>query len=193
MNSRKIQFIITLIILTLASCQTENPLPILGSKPITDFRFLNQDSLVITNKTFDDKIYIANFFFTSCTTICPAMNRVMKDIFDDYQDNPKVMLLSHSIDFKYDTPGRLKKYAEKIGATGNKWQFAHGSKSDIYSIAEQSYMTAVVEDVKVKENFVHQGYLLLVDQHQRLRGAYDSDSEEQIKQLKLDIEKLLEE
>ncbi|WP_316794084.1 SCO family protein [Pedobacter frigoris] len=154
---------------------------------------MNQDSLAITNRTFDSKIYVANFFFTSCTTICPHMQRVMKDIFEEYKYNPDVMFLSHTIDYKYDTPSKLKRYAQKLDVDGKKWQFAYGSKEDIYGIAEQSYMSAVIEDAKVKENFIHQGYLLLVDKNRRVRGAYDSDSEEQIAQLKSDINTLLQE
>lgn len=180
--------------LCLISCQTGQPLPILGRKPVGHFSFLNQDSIAITNKTFDGKIYIANFFFTSCTTICPAMNAIMKTLFERYKDDPEVMFLSHSIDFKYDTPSRLRQYAKKLGAYGSgKWQFAHGSRDEIYSIAAKSYISAVAEDPGTRENFVHQGYLLLVDQQRRLRGAYDSDNPEQIKQLQHDIDVLLKE
>ncbi len=75
---------------------------------IPAFRFLNQDSVYITNDKFKDKIYIADFFFTSCTSICPVMHRNMKTIFDKYKDNPDVMFLSHTIDFKYDKPSVLK-------------------------------------------------------------------------------------
>jgi len=175
------------------SCQSEKPLPVLGNNPVADFKFINQDGIAITNKTFDGKIYIANFFFTSCTTICPSMNRVVKSLFDEYRKNPKVMFLSHSIDYKYDTSSKLKSYATRLGVSGNQWQFVTGTKETVYGIAEKSYMSAVIEDPKVKENFIHQGYLLLVDQYRRLRGAYDSDSEEQIVQLRNDIKKLLQE
>lgn len=193
MNTQILRNIITLIIFCLVSCQNKKTLPILGNQPIAEFKFVNQDSMIITNKTFNGKIYIANFFFTSCTTICPGMNRVMKSIFDEYKGDPDLMFLSHSIDFKYDTPERLKRYADKLGLKGNRWQFAHGNKTEIYDIAEHSYMSAVIEDKKVKENFVHQGYLLLVDKNKRLRGAYDSDNEEQIAQLRIDIDRLLQE
>ena len=188
-----VKSIIILIIFCFVSCQNDKPLPIIGNQPVADFQFVNQDSQIITNKTFDGKIYIANFFFTSCTTICPGMNRVIKSIFDEHKTEPNLMFLSHSIDFKYDTPERLKKYADKLGLKGNRWQFAHGNKSEIYSIAEHSYMSAVIEDNKAKENFIHQGYLLLVDKNRQLRGAYDSDNEEQVAQLKAGVDKLLRE
>jgi len=186
-------FRLVLVAISILSCQSEKPLPVLGNNPVADFRFVNQDGISITNKTFEGKIYIANFFFTSCTTICPSMNGVVKGIFEEYKSDPEVMFLSHSIDFKYDTPSRLKDYAKRLAVSGNQWQFVTGTKESIYGIAEKSYMSAVTEDSTVKENFVHQGYLLLVDQKRRLRGAYDSDSEEQVTQLRNDIKKLLEE
>lgn len=183
----------TVILGLIFMTRQERPLPVLGNGPVAPFQFVNQDSISITNKTFDDKIYIADFFFTSCTTICPEMHRIMKNILEKYRHNPDVMLLSHTIDFKYDTPSKLKKYAEKLGVDGDKWQFAYGTKAQVYGIAEKSYLSAVMEDTTAKENFVHQGYLLLVDKKRRLRGAYDSGNSQQVAALKKDIEKLLKE
>jgi len=162
-------------------------------KTIPSFSFLNQDSVPVNNENFRNKIYIADFFFTSCTTICPVMHRNMKTIFEEYRDNPEVMFLSHTIDFKYDTPSKLKKYAIKLGVDGPKWQFAYGSKDSIYKIAEKDYLVAVMEDSTAKENYVHQGWLVLIDQHGRIRGAYDGTNDEQVAQLKKDIPVLLAE
>lgn len=160
---------------------------------IPAFSFLNQDSLPVTNDNFKDKVYIADFFFTSCSTICPTMHRNMKTIFDAYKDNPEVMFLSHTIDFKYDTPSKLKKYAIKLGVDGSKWQFAYGAKDSIYKIAEKDYLVAVMEDSTAKENYVHQGWLVLIDKHKRIRGAYDGTNADQVAQLKKDIPVLLAE
>lgn len=198
--------------LFLTACKENTTLPILGPrdtkevknadgstsvdtvyKTIPAFSFLNQDSLPLTNDTFKDKIYIADFFFTSCTTICPVMHRNMKSIFDEYKDNPEVMFLSHTIDFKYDKPSSLKKYANKLGVDGAKWQFAYGSKDSVYKIAEKDYLVAVMEASTAKENYVHQGWLVLIDKHKRIRGAYDGTNPEQVAQLKKDIPVLLEE
>ena len=199
-------------IVFLASCKEQKKLPILGPretatvknadgstsvdtvyKTIPAFSFLNQDSNVINNDTFKDKIYIADFFFTSCTTICPTMHRSMKTIFDKYKDNPDVMFLSHTIDFKYDKPSVLKKYAQKLGVDGQKWQFAYGSKDSIYKIAEKDYLVAVIEDSTAKEGYVHQGWLILIDKQKRIRGAYDGTNPEQVAQLTKDIPVLLAE
>ncbi|MGY4386132.1 protein SCO1/2 [Pedobacter sp. UYP24] len=192
-----IKHILTSILLTAilfnSACKEEKPLPIMGNAPIADFNFLNQDSVRITNNTFKDKIYIADFFFTSCTSICPIMHRNMKAIYDEYKDNPNVMFLSHTIDFKYDTPSKLKKYAQKLGVDGGKWQFAYGSKESIYDIAEKSYLSAVIEDTTVKENYIHQGYLILIDKNRHMRGAYDGTKDEQIALLKRDLPILLAE
>ncbi|MHA4895580.1 SCO family protein [Pedobacter sp. PWIIR3] len=179
--------------LLISSCKESKPLPFYGNEPIANFTFLNQDSVSINNDTFKGKIYIADFFFTSCTSICPIMHRNLKAIYEDYKENPYVMFLSHTIDFKYDTPSKLKKYAQKLGVDGPKWQFAYGSKESIYSIAEKSYLTAVIADSSVKENYVHQGYLLLIDKNRRMRGAYDGTKDEQVTMLKKDLATLVAE
>lgn len=177
----------------LCACTETKPLPIIGSKPIANFKFLNQDSIQITNRNFDNKIYIADFFFTSCTTICPKMHRIMKEIFNEYQDNDNVMFLSHTVDFKYDKPSRLNRYAHNLGVKGKKWQFAYGSKDQIYSIAENSYLTSVIVDTTAKETYIHQGYLFLVDKNRRIRGVYDSSVEDHVTQLKKEMQILLDE
>ena len=181
------------VTLFFSACKEEKPLPIMGNEPIADFTFLNQDSVAITNDTFKNKIYIADFFFTSCTSICPIMHRNMKEIYTEYKDNPDVMFLSHTIDYKYDTPSQLKKYAQKLGVDGAKWQFAYGTKESVYGIAEKSYLSAVIEDSKEKENYVHQGYFLLIDKNRRMRGAYDGTKTEQVALLKKDLVTLLAE
>lgn len=199
-------------LLLLSSCQNEKKLPILGAREakevknadgsistdtlyqtIPAFSFLNQDSTVINQDTFKDKIYIADFFFTSCSTICPTMHRNMKEIFEEYKSNPEVMYLSHTIDFKYDKPSRLKKYAQKLGVDGKQWQFAYGSKDSVYSIAEKNYLVAVIEDSNAPDGYVHQGWLVLIDKQKRIRGAYDGTDAAQVAQLKKDVAVLLAE
>lgn len=196
----------------ISSCQDSKKLPILGSREavsvknedgsmgvdtvyqtIPPFRFLNQDSVYITNDQFKDKIYIADFFFTSCTTICPTMHRNMKTIFEKYKDNPEVMYLSHTIDFKYDKPSVLKKYAQKLGVDGNKWQFVYGAKDRVYKLAERNYLVAVMEDTTARDGYIHQGWLVLIDKQKRIRGAYDGTDPKQVEQLTKDIPVLLAE
>jgi protein SCO1/2 len=162
-------------------------------RTIPAFSFLNQDSVYINNDTFKNKVYVADFFFTSCPSICPIMHRNMKKVYEDYASNPDVMFLSHTIDFKYDRPYVLKKYAAKLGVDGKKWQFAYGSKEDIYKIAEKNYLVAVTIDSTQKAMYVHQGWLVLIDKNRRVRGSYDGTDKKSVEQLSKDIPVLLAE
>ena len=201
------------IVCLLQACtnKSDNKLPILGNREpverivdgktvvdtvyhtIPPFSYLNQDSVLVTDKDFDHKIYIADFFFTSCNTICPLMHRNMLEVYKKYKENPNVKFLSHSIDIKYDLPSRLKSYASKLGVESDKWVFVHGSRDSIFNIAAKNYLVAAYEDNADPQGLVHQGWLVLVDTKKQLRGAYDGTSEEQVKQMMLDMEKLLKE
>lgn len=195
-----------------AACTQEKKLPIYGDreakitkdangnekidtvyKTIPNFKFLNQDSIEVTQDAFNNKIYVADFFFTSCTTICPVMHRNMKTIYDKYKGNPEVMFLSHTIDFKYDKPSVLKKYAQKLGVDVPQWQFLYGDKKEVYGLAEKDYLVAVQEDSAATDGYVHQGWLVLVDKHKRIRGAYDGTKPEEVEKLKSDMDILLAE
>lgn len=203
---------LSLVLVMFISCSRDKKLPIYGDreakittsangqtkidtiyKTIPAFQFLNQDSVLLTQDAFKDKIYIADFFFTSCSTICPIMHRNMKTLYDTYKDNPDVMFLSHTIDFKYDKPSVLKRYAQKLGVDDRKWQFVWGTKDSIYTIAEQDYLVAVGEDSSERDGYIHQGWLVLIDKEKRIRGAYDGTKTEQTEKLKKDIAILLDE
>lgn len=198
--------------LLLAACSdTEKRLPILGErepvekvvdgKTVTDtvyqtipaFRFVNQDSVIITEKDLAGKIFVADFFFTSCTSICPIMHRNMLKVYEEFKGNKEVGILSHTIDFKYDTPSRLKSYSEKLGINGDQWQFLKGSKDSVYTLAEKNYLVAVSQDSTAADGFVHQGWFILVDKDKRLRGAYDGTKADQVDQLIQDMHTLLKE
>ncbi len=204
--------ILVLVVTFITACNNDKKLPIYGQREakitkdadgkekvdtvyqtIPAFAFLNQDSVIITQDAFKDKIYIADFFFTSCSTICPIMHRNLKTVFDQYKDNVDIMFLSHTIDFKYDKPSVLKKYAQKLGVDGKKWQFVWGSKEEIYSLAEKNYLTVVEEDNTAPDGYIHQGWLVLIDKDKKMRGAYDGTKTEQVEQLKKDIKILLAE
>lgn len=196
----------------LSSCKQDKKLPFYGERhaetirdeagvekidtvyqTIPDWAFLNQDSVLTTNKATDGKVYVADFFFTSCSTICPTMHRNLMTVYKEFKTNPDVMFVSHTIDFKYDKPSVLKKYAQKLGVDGNKWQFLYGSKDSVYTLAEKNYLVAVGEDSTAKDGYIHQGYLVLIDKDRRIRGAYDGTKEDQVEQLKKDIPVLLAE
>ena len=160
---------------------------------IPSFKLLNQDSVYITQDTFKGKVYVADFFFTACSTICPTMHRNLKTVYDEYKNNPDVMFLSHTIDFKYDKPSVLKKYAAKLGVDASKWQFVYGNKEEVYHLAEHDYLVAVQEDSTAKDGYIHQGWLVLIDKEKKMRGAYDGTKADQVAQLKKDISTLLAE
>ena len=162
-------------------------------RTIPAFRFLNQDSLPVTEKDFNGKIYVADFFFTSCPTICPTMHRNLLKVYSKYLNNPEVKFASHTIDMKYDTPSRMKAYATKLGIKGTQWEFLWGTRDAVYAIAERNYLVSVGEDGKAAGGFLHQGYLVLVDKDKRIRGAYDGTEDEQVQQLMHDMDVLLAE
>lgn len=182
--------------------QKEQKLPYLGNPivehndtiypKIADFKFTDQDNKVVTNKTFENKIYVADFIFLSCPTICPKMTSELKKVYDTYKSNPSVQLLSHTIDPDNDTTERLKLYSESIGISGN-WYFVTGKKENIYAIAEKSYFTTAYKDTNEAGGYVHGGGLILVDDHGHIRGVYDGTNTEETKRLIADIALLLKE
>lgn len=197
------------IILILLGCLTINcspkqeKLPILGNPTvngndtiypkISDFSFIDQNNTVITNKNFDNKIYIADFIFLTCPTICPKMNVEMKKVYNAYKNNTEVFFLSHTIDPKNDTTEKLKEYATALKIDDSKWRFVNGNRDSIYSIATKSYFTTAYPDAKEPGGFVHGGGLLLVDKNRHIRGVYDGTDPKETQRLITDIKILLEE
>ena len=203
--------LLSLIILQSCNTSEQKRLPILGNREpvertvngetvvdtiyqtIAPFSYLNQDSVIISDKDFEGKIYVADFFFTSCNTICPIMHRNMLKVYEAFKENPQVKILSHSIDAKYDVPSRLKKYAGKLGIQGDQWELIHGSADSIYNVSAKNYLVAAYEDKNDPQGFVHQGWFILVDKDKRLRGAYDGTKADQVEQMIKDMQILLDE
>ena len=196
-------WIFAAIALAALACNNSEPqkaLPIIGNHDIQgedtiyhqipDFAFIDQDSQVVTNATFDGKIYIADFFFTSCPTICPKVKKQMLRIYEKYQDEPRLMFLSHSIDPKRDTVGRLKTYSENLGVDTGRWRFVTGNKDEIYEIADD-YMSIAVEDPNAPGGFDHSGWLLLVDQDRHIRSYCNGTKPEKVDEFMKDIDWLL--
>lgn len=194
-----------LVLLTLFAmgCQkkAEAPLPIYGERELVgkdtvyhtigEFSFLDQDSATITNSTFDNKIYVADFFFTSCRTICPIMKTQMLRVYDSIQNKNDVLLLSHTIDPEYDTVGLLHDYADRLGVNSAKWHFATGKpKEEVYKLAQLSYFSTAMEDKAEPDGFIHSGAFLLIDKHRRIRGKYDGTKEDDVNRLLTDIRRL---
>lgn len=159
---------------------------------IPDFSFVNQDSQLVNNQTFSDKIYIADFFFTHCPTICPKVKKQMLRIYQKYENDDRVLLLSHTIDQKYDTVGQLKWFADKLGVKTNKWHFVTGEKEKIYAMP-QSYMSIAEVDKDAPGGYAHSGYVVLVDKNRYVRAYADGTKEAAVTKFMLDIDKLLAE
>ncbi len=160
---------------------------------IQDFQLVDQDNSFITNETFANQVYVADFFFTSCPTICPKMKAQMLRVYERFESNNDVAILSHTIDPAYDTVALLKDYSERLGVRSDKWKFVTGDQDYIYDLAEKSYMSVADEDSDAPGGFVHSGAFLLVDKDRRIRGFYDGTVPEQVDVLMNDIEKLLKE
>jgi protein SCO1/2 len=160
---------------------------------IPEFRLLNQDSTMLASKFFDGKIYIADFFFTSCPTTCPLMHRNLVKIYQHFKNEQQVLFLSHSVDFKHDSPSVLKAYSTKLGVADKRWQFVTGPREVIYPLAEQSYISSAQVEPGVPGGYAHSGYFILVDRHRRVRGAYDGTDQKSALQLIEDVQLLLHE
>ena len=158
---------------------------------IRPFRFVNQDSAIVTNATFTGKIYVADFFFTSCPTICPKVKKNMLRIYEKYADRPELNFLSHSIDVKYDTVPRLKAYADNLNIRSDRWHLITGDKDEIYAIAED-YMSVAMEDTNAPGGYNHSGWIVLVDDKGHLRSYCDGTDPAAVDKFMLDIDWLLQ-
>ena len=201
--------LVALINFGMMSCnfsgQSTDKLPIIGERlgfksngdtlypTVPSFSFINQDSQVVTNKDFDNKIYVVDFFFTHCPTICPKVTANMLRIYEHFKDSSTVSLLSHSIDTKYDTVGRLKDYADRMGVKAPKWHFITGNQDSIYQIADKYYLVIPSVDASIPGGFNHDGRLVLVDKQKRVRSFCDGTDAKDVDRFMKDIETLLKE
>ncbi|MEY2949659.1 MAG: SCO family protein [Saprospiraceae bacterium] len=191
-----------LVSIFLYACQMEQEqLPILGEKliegtdtlyhTIPEFSFINQEGQEVTLATFEDKIYVVDFFFVSCPTICPVVKAQMLRVLEAYQDEDRLVFLSHTIDPKRDTVERLKKYADNLGVGAPKWHFVTGDKEKLHGIAS-SYFSIAYEDATAPGGFDHSGRLILIDQNKRIRSYCDGTDPKSVDQFIKDIGILLE-
>jgi protein SCO1/2 len=160
---------------------------------IGNFSFINQNGKTITQKDYEGKIYVADFFFTTCGSICPKMTANMVDVQKAILHNPKVMLLSHTVTPEIDSVPVLKKYALAKGVVDSKWNLVTGNKKDIYSLARKSYLAVKLGKPNELYDMVHTENFVLVDAKKRVRGFYDGTKKEEIKRLIDDINWLCQE
>ena len=159
---------------------------------IADFSFTNQNGKTVTQKDYEGKIYVADFFFTTCQTICPIMTTNMTEVQKAFSKNPKVMILSHTVTPEIDSVPVLKQYALKQNVDDSKWNMVTGDKKDIYYIARKSYLAVKTGKPEEMYDMVHTENFVLVDTKKRVRGFYDGTKKEDVQRLIEDINWLLE-
>jgi protein SCO1/2 len=158
---------------------------------VRDFAFYDQESQLITRKNFENKIWLTDFFFSTCEGICPIMNMNLAAIQDSFASDTNLLILSHTVDPETDDVATLKAYAEKHRAIKNKWHFVTGEAATIYDLARTSYFAATPKDSTHGEDFVHSQLICLIDPHLHIRGYYDGTSGKDMLKLVKDI-RLLE-
>lgn len=202
---------IALIALTCTACKFNSDkatLPIMGNRDavtktvngktvvdtiyqtIPDFKFVNQYGDTITQKSLKGDIYVADFFFTTCPSICPIMHRNMLKVYNEFKSVPDFKIISHTIDPRHDSVAVMKKYADKLGISGNSWWLLQGDKEMTYNLGQKNYLVAVKQDDGTPGGYVHQGWFVLVDKQKRIRGYYDGTDEKQVAKLIEDIKTL---
>jgi protein SCO1/2 len=164
---------------------------------VGNFSFLNQEAETITQEEVEGKVYVAEYFFTTCGTICPRMNKQMRRIQFEFAANDDVRLMSFTVDPDVDTVAQMKRYADDHGAKIGQWHFLTGSKEDLYALARKSFFVLKPAEAQnlgdVGSDFIHTNNFVLVDQKGRIRGYYDGTSKTEVDELMLDIQRLLDE
>ncbi|OIQ30972.1 MAG: SCO family protein [Bacteroidetes bacterium MedPE-SWsnd-G2] len=157
---------------------------------IADFSLINQNGKTITQEDYKDKIYVADFFFTTCQTICPIMTDHMAQIQWHIKEDPEVKLLSHTVTPDIDTVAQLKRYALKKGVLDHKWNMVTGDKKEIYKLARKSYLAVKEDGNGDAYDMIHTENFMLIDKKRQIRGFYDGTLKEDIDRLLEDIEVL---
>ena len=157
---------------------------------VKPFLFINQYNEKVTEETVKGKIYVADFFFATCESICPKMSTQLVTVQNAFAKDDSVLILSHTVNPMHDTVEVLKKYAERFGATKNKWHLLTGNKKEIYDMARYSYLVNALEDDGSAEGFLHSELFILIDSKKRIRGFYDGTDNVAVAKLIADIKLL---
>jgi protein SCO1/2 len=171
----------------------EVKLPVLSY--VRPFSFHNQEGKLITERNIAGKVYVAEYFFTTCKGICPKMNTNMKKIYEAFKDEKDFLILSHTVDPETDSVGRMKRYADSLQVNADKWYFLTGRKDSLYQAARNSYL---LDDPKngnnaIEDQFIHTQFFALVDKRGQVRKIYDGLKREELEELQKDIKRLLKE
>jgi|TARA_B110000858_G_C17725909_1_gene437667 protein SCO1/2 len=206
--SRLIKLSLIFFIFYLNSCNqvSKDPLPIynptdfnpelvdaslhnkIKNHKVDDFTLINQNGNVITQENYKDKIYVVDFFFTRCPSICPIMTDNLVKVQNQFINDNKVMLLSLSVTPYIDSVSVLKKYAQDKGVKDNKWNITTGDKKHIYNLARKSYFAVIEQGDGGLQDFIHTPNFILVDTNKQIRGVYDGTDDEAVLKLIDDIE-----
>jgi protein SCO1 len=205
-------FILSTIVFGCNNRVNENKLPIYGQRlgvktrtengktvndtiysTIPDFRVINQDSQVVTQKDLEGKIYVADFFFTSCPSICPITEPNLLRVQKHFRNLADFKMISFSIDSRNDSVHVLKDYATRLGADTRQWYFVRGDQDSIYTLAQKGFMASAQKDSAAPGGYVHSGAFILVDKDKRIRGIYNGTDSNEVKHLIHDIPVLFDE
>lgn len=160
---------------------------------VQDFSFVNQDGETVSQKNFENSIYVADFFFTTCRSICPIMSNEMERVYRRYKNNQEVKFLSHTVDPETDNVEQLKQYAEAHHADSKQWMLVTGNKKELYAIARTGYLVDAGTGNGGVDDFIHTQNFALIDKEKHIRGYYDGTNSKDIDQLIKDIDLLLAE
>lgn len=164
---------------------------------VRSFTFTDQDGKIITQADVAGKIYVVEYFFTTCKGICPKMNENMSEVYQAFRGNKDVLILSHTVDPKKDTVGAMKEYSLRFDADPKQWLFLTGDKKELYDMARYSYLVTAVEETDdttdIESDFIHTDRFVLVDRQGRIRGQYEGTDKGAVNQLIGDIRELLKE
>lgn len=170
-------------------------LPVYGpaGHTVRDFRLTDQTGSVITQSTLNGKIYVLDYFFTTCPSICPIMSTQMARAYEKYKGNEQVIFLSHTVDPENDSVPVLARYAREHGADARQWHFLTGDKQELYDLARKSYFLDPGEGKGDADDFIHTPMFVLVDREKRIRGYYDGTNPSEVDKMIMEIDLLLQE
>lgn len=171
----------------------EKSLPVMGKTKehrISNFKLMNQDGQLKTTAEWDDKIVIADFFFTHCPVVCPKLTKSLKRVQETYKGENEIMFNSFTVDPERDSVAQLKKYAAQFNLVTHNWNLLTGNKKEIYKLARNSFMLVATDGDGGPDDFIHSENLVLIDKQKRIRGYYAGTSDKEVNQLIRDIKKL---
>jgi len=208
---RRLLWLSSLLFIFVSSCDSPTKhkrLPILGPMELgastnggydttffeyPEYRWLDQDSLPFIPDSLNNQVFLVDFFFSSCPTICIDMQRELKRVYAAFGENPAFRIVSHTIDPDYDTPERLKSYANQSGVNNRNWLFVNGPSEEVYRVAQQAYLSLAAKDSTAPGGFLHSGTFILLDPQKKIRGVYDGTSPEDVDRLLQELPLLLAE